>query len=378
MKFESLYHRIYYHRPTSLMDIICKQLHEIATTGNEMDLYNSTMYAVFPECAGVETATTWQISDADKLHEVIIRIQIAATKRSKLAKFCKKVAPFVIQAREDKRADRICAAFTGEVNRIHTLTSATTPVSDAPTDDNNVSCDTRNSLDEWLSANIVVVRAWLTNKRDGDEDCVYDIDLYLASHGLLDLLKEYVANGCCKSSHATREAAIGGHLETLQWLLSNGYDNYYSMRSAIEGGHLDIVQWLYQNENYHEQSMAWCAAKHGHLHVLKWLLEQPEVVMGSSLFIGAAYHGNVNIIEYLHEIKCDYDRYASIIATNAGHIEFVKWLVTHGYELSPDILVSAIRAKHVHIANYLLELGIKFNEHTANVAISAGYKLLLA
>ena len=83
-------------------------------------------------------------------------------------------------------------------------------------------------------------------------------------------------------------AARGGHLEVLKWLLTNGFVwDAATCMCAAEGGHLDMLKWLrldnHWNRNLNSNSNGPCpwnewtcmmAAMNNHLETLKWLRSQ--------------------------------------------------------------------------------------------------------
>merc|ERR1711934_692323 len=67
-------------------------------------------------------------------------------------------------------------------------------------------------------------------------------------------------------------AAVGGHLEILQWLRSEGcpWDSR-ACSCAASGGHLETLKWLRSEGCPWDEETCRSAAEHGHLEVLKWL-----------------------------------------------------------------------------------------------------------
>ena len=66
--------------------------------------------------------------------------------------------------------------------------------------------------------------------------------------GHLEVLQWACANGCpwdirTWDSNTCASAAMGGHLDVLQWLRANGcpWDGY-TCRGAAQGGHLEVLQ----------------------------------------------------------------------------------------------------------------------------------------
>ena len=67
------------------------------------------------------------------------------------------------------------------------------------------------------------------------------------------------------------QAAIGGHLDVLQWARRNGcpWDKRTCSRAAF-GGHLPVLQWARENDCPWDVSTCYFAARGGHREVLQW------------------------------------------------------------------------------------------------------------
>ena len=73
----------------------------------------------------------------------------------------------------------------------------------------------------------------------------------------------------------TNNAAEHGHLETVQWLVQNGYKwDIWTCASAALNGHLDILKWLiYNGCPYNKEYILICAQYNGHYHDVIKLLD---------------------------------------------------------------------------------------------------------
>ena len=117
----------------------------------------------------------------------------------------------------------------------------------------------------------------------------------------------------------TTELAVrGGHLCTLDWLLSRGvllerncfcesknkthkYRIHGACCLAAETGHLSVLQYLRSLEPpcpWDEETCMY-AAKNGHLHVLQWARSQPE--------------------------PCPWDEWTCVRAAEKGHLHVLQW-----------------------------------------------------
>jgi hypothetical protein len=66
--------------------------------------------------------------------------------------------------------------------------------------------------------------------------------------GSLEMLEWCVAHELPLASLCTWQAAIGGHLEALQWLRRHGCQWHHQVIDAAWYGHLDVLQWALANE----------------------------------------------------------------------------------------------------------------------------------
>ena len=133
---------------------------------------------------------------------------------------------------------------------------------------------------------------------------------YAATHGFLFLMQWAHKNGYHWNDNTCTVAALGGHLNVLQWLRKQDPPCPWNGRTcsrAAENGHLKVLKWLRKqyppcpwNEWTCEQ-----AAENGHLKVLKWLRKQvPPCPWNEWTCEQAAENGHLNVLRYAIENKC--------------------------------------------------------------------------
>ena len=104
------------------------------------------------------------------------------------------------------------------------------------------------------------------------------------------------------SEEAVDRAAVGGHLEVVQWLRQNGCP--WSSRTCYrvaERGHLDILKWARSQGPPCPWDLWTCtwAAKEGHLDVLKWARSQdPPCPWDRETCDSAALRGNLDVLKF--------------------------------------------------------------------------------
>jgi len=135
-----------------------------------------------------------------------------------------------------------------------------------------------------------------------------------AKHGLLPALKILRGRGCSWTAETCWAAALGGHLEALQWLRLpeklEGQCDWDSRAcvAAAEGGNLEMLQWLRLPDKLEGQcrrhdEICTAAAGRGDLEMLQWL-RFPDKPEG----------------------QCDWHARACVAAAGGGHLEVLQWL----------------------------------------------------
>lgn len=193
-----------------------------------------------------------------------------------------------------------------------------------------------------------------------DKDKNGDNALHLAAwRGYLPVVQWLVET--CKMSLAERgfndmtpllQAASGGHLEELQWLLAQGgsltdkdKDGDNALHLATWRGHLPVVQWLSDKLNPLELTLdKWnallCAAYNGHFTVLDWFLSAAglrwldEEGTDYRKLYEAALKGEIGVIrEYADQhallnfsSKNQPGFILLLLAASAGHLNIVQLL----------------------------------------------------
>jgi len=106
-----------------------------------------------------------------------------------------------------------------------------------------------------------------------------------AAKGNLEMLKYCFSNGCpCDKRNACGQAAIGGHLDCLRFLVDKVKPSLDTEAEAAGqaafGGHVDIVKYIVEERNIPDNlklALVADAARFGQLHCLKYLIEEAKV-----------------------------------------------------------------------------------------------------
>ncbi len=150
----------------------------------------------------------------------------------------------------------------------------------------------------------------------------------------IDLLK-MVINNVCYITHDTRNMAIGyGRLEMVKLLIHNdcNWCPIFSDTAAI-GGHLNILNWAKENHfQLNTSNISYQAVKFGHLNIIKWCVSN-DIKLHIDSCPNAAKHGHLEMLKFLLEYGCSLaDSY--LIAEKYKHKHITDWLRYEEYFFS--------------------------------------------
>ncbi|KXZ45255.1 hypothetical protein GPECTOR_56g351 [Gonium pectorale] len=119
------------------------------------------------------------------------------------------------------------------------------------------------------------------------------------------------------------------------------YDAGIILASAlsVRKGHLHVLQALHDGDwRFDAQEASRCAASGGHLHVVAWLVETPDlgVMLDELLFCCAARSGSVELLAWLRERGCPWDSRAVTAAARSGYVAALEWLAERGCPMPDD------------------------------------------
>lgn len=323
------------------METICCNLYDCICTYGLQTEYSGILAKAHPHCTNLAALNEVLFGmSVDKLHEVLIMVQITWPSIKTLVRFCKDITPFVIQARKDARAEKSRAVFQSIATSLEKLSmekTAPAPVSESISPQDPKPAPEQSSepaqepvvvpgpdsspldIDSWYKENETVVDQWLVSKNIvGHARCVGP---YLATHGLDDLLKLYLKKYDISANLMTQTfqyAVEAGHFETVKMLRGMGYELHDSLTlSAIRGKRLDILEWL--------------------------------VLEG-----------------------CKVNSYDTNLAAELGDLEILKWLKEKDCTLVPGAFAKAAKNRHSHILQYLLENNLPVDEDALNEVLKSG------
>ena len=155
------------------------------------------------------------------------------------------------------------------------------------------------------------------------------------------------------------QVAKTNKLELLEWAREEKKCTWNSrtINVAAEQGNLEMVKYCVANECPIDVYACTCAARNGHLEVLKCLHEEAKAPWNWRTAAWAAQNGHLHILEYLVERKYDkYNQWACVWAARNGQLDCLKYL--HETAKAPwnsEAVRGAHRNNHPECVQYLLD-----------------------
>jgi hypothetical protein len=149
---------------------------------------------------------------------------------------------------------------------------------------------------------------------------------------------------------------------------------------AAENGNLELMKYLKENGcEWNRASTCSAAAKGGNLNVLKWLRDQGCSWDGETCN-SAASTGNFEILKWAIANHCALGKEVIQIAAREGYFEIMFWLLEHGSVLTWAAFCEVLKRGNIEIAKKLFpSLGTPISPHTRHVecAIFSGNVALI-
>ncbi len=177
-------------------------------------------------------------------------------------------------------------------------------------------------------------------------------------------------------------AATHGHLAALKWARAEGaYWGDNTFAAAAQGGHRHILQYMIQQKAPHDEQVCSMTAARGDLDTLRWLLEEHNFPCGVQTFASATSAGHLHIIQYLHQLGCIWPGDVLSNAARSGNVDLLQWMVTTNNDLhiDPNICQSAAVSGNVQMLEYCMStFNAKLNSTVADAAADRGHLHVLA
>ncbi len=154
-------------------------------------------------------------------------------------------------------------------------------------------------------------------------------------------------------AEACNIAAKHGHLSGLQWLRSRAYpwDKRVCANAAL-GGHLELLQWAFflgqiNRVDFRTNDCPWDswvsahAAYGGHLELLRWA-RAAGCPWDEGATANAAEGGHLETLDWLRENGCPWNVWTTTCAASSSQLKALQWARNNGCPWNGDVCVWAV------------------------------------
>lgn len=200
------------------------------------------------------------------------------------------------------------------------------------------------------------VLEWACNRGYVSDYCLF----YEAARcGQVQVFEWAVAKGLtCEFRIAAGGAASAGHVQVLEWMWEHGAKRQIFNDCAFHAtlrGRVSVFEWL-KRHGIPVKNVDVNAAAGGHVHVLDWLLNN-----GYSLFLGfvdcAARYGNIPALQWARDHHIRWSSKTCAAAAYGGHINTLKWLRRNGCSWDGNVIYWAQNRCHSNIVEWARKNG---------------------
>lgn len=101
------------------------------------------------------------------------------------------------------------------------------------------------------------------------------------------------------------------------------------------------------------QGVAYSAARHGHFHILEWILEDWPSLMNSDAYAGAIKSNNWHVLKWLRLHKCPMSADILQLLINSKNFDMVKWALENEFPMKYEALELAARHGDLEMFEHL-------------------------
>lgn len=314
------------------METICRKLYDCVCTHGSTTDYKEILAKVYPD--EPDLSKIMFSMSADKLHEVLITIQLNWIKILPIMKTCRHITPFVVQARKDARSAHICEAI-GSIAQA--LTKNTQTPEAIPEEAPSIDAPVVNSA----VVPAVTITPVVATEVAPDPKVVAARELLVGSFGM------HVDMYCLWRNEMASKGLVRNH---------NQWPSIYEYYAAH--GLIDQVKACVDDRIQHDHDLAGYAAENGCLNIVSWLIEVDEPVNKAEICEIAATHGYLSILKYMDRMweldstinHCNGDLIK--LAATHGHLPIIQWLIMRGGTISPSF-IQADAKDHPHVIQWI-------------------------
>ena len=148
--------------------------------------------------------------------------------------------------------------------------------------------------------------------------------------------------------------ARDGCVDTLEWARQKSLIKYTpkTFRGAAQGGHLATLKRLISCGCPWDESAFAAAAEEGHLHVLQQLyIWNARQIDSEQACAAAAGRGHLEILKWLRERECPWDKWTPLQAARYGHLETLQ----HVLDRPGDDALNVVWSNQVVLGDLVVE-----------------------
>lgn len=174
-------------------------------------------------------------------------------------------------------------------------------------------------------------------------------------------------------------AAAHGHVELLRWALDHGLDDLWNPAvcrdKAAATGHAEVLEFLVGERGVPlHSSIMTSAGWGGAVAVLEWGKAKGLAVKPAAA-TGAARNGHLAALKWLTEHAPDtcYDEWSLVGGVKSNSMAILQWLVGSGAPLEPKACANAARLGRLDALKFLRDKGCPWTAMTCALAARHGH-----
>ncbi len=196
--------------------------------------------------------------------------------------------------------------------------------------------------------------------------------------GHLEVLQWAREEDCPWNERTCANAALGGHLEVLKWTLKKGcpWDLLLACERAAGGGNLEMLKWLKEEGYPWDRETCANAAFGGHLEMLQWARKE-GCPWNEWTCAKAALGGHLKVLKWARENDCPWSEWTCANAAFGGHLEMLQWARENGCPWNERTCARAALGGHLKVLKWARENDCPWSEWTcANAALGGRLEVL--
>jgi len=192
-------------------------------------------------------------------------------------------------------------------------------------------------------------------------------------------------------------AAIGGHVNVLEWIWSKLSTfrkreflytwNWELISEVIKANQIKSLEWIYSNfqlepvdenseiEEEEFDDIMIVAAKCGNIDIVKWLTSKNIIDRRYSCTEAAAKGGNLEVLKHVREQGSQWSKKVCILAAKNGHLDMIQWARLQKCPWNPSKMFPAAvscRTNQLDLYEWLWQQGCPFDAED-NFSIASKY-----